>query len=143
VVVVAVDGTGEPVRYRDHTRYVSAVAFDPSGRRIASVDWDGNVRVWDAATGQTLAAWHDVQHVRGIAFSPDGKRLATAKLAAATLWDPETGLEILTFRGKMNQSFGEITFNRDGSHLIVGTGDGTINLWNATPGDDHRKSTNP
>ncbi|MFN0054771.1 MAG: WD40 repeat domain-containing serine/threonine-protein kinase [Planctomycetales bacterium] len=133
VVVVSIDGAGEPLRYRQHTRYVSAVAFDSAGGRIASVDWDGNVGIWNSSTGETIATWHDVQHVRSIAFSPDGQRLATAKMAAVTLWDPTSGLEILTFRGRMNQHQSELHFSRDGQRLFAGSGDGAIKIWDTTP----------
>jgi WD40 repeat protein len=58
--------------------YFLDVAFSPDGTRVAAVDWNGSVTVWDAATGERIAtrAKHD-GGVISLAFSPDGKTLAT------------------------------------------------------------------
>jgi hypothetical protein len=62
---------------RGHTSYVYPVAFSPDGRWIASGDWDGNARLWDAATGEQCATLPHPDVVRCLAFGPDSTWLVT------------------------------------------------------------------
>jgi WD40 repeat protein len=57
---------------------ITALAFSPDGKLIASVSADGTIAVWDSATGTQQAVLHPAGHVYTAAFSPDGTVLATA-----------------------------------------------------------------
>jgi WD40 repeat protein len=82
-----------------HKGKVFAVAFSPDGKLLASGggDWahpappgrPGEVKLWDAATGQELVTLSEPGNVVfAVAFSPDGATLATANYdATAKLWD--------------------------------------------------------
>ena len=87
VVTTADSGSGEV-----------EVVFSPDGRFLAAVDADGNVRIWNPATGQPagepIPAAVNINNniMSSMVFSPDGRLLATADSSGTVrLWDPVTG----------------------------------------------------
>ena len=65
--------------YHDHHCLVSAVAWSPNGKAIASGGKDGTVHIWDALTGKNIFTYHNHQkQVHALAWSPDGKFIASA-----------------------------------------------------------------
>ncbi|HZZ81863.1 MAG TPA: protein kinase [Gemmataceae bacterium] len=60
-----------------HHQSVSSIAFTPDSQRLASIDLDNTVRVWDTRLGEELLAFKTISARGTLAFSRDGKRLAT------------------------------------------------------------------
>jgi WD40 repeat protein/tRNA A-37 threonylcarbamoyl transferase component Bud32 len=130
--------TGQEVRtLQGHTGRVRNVVFSPDGKRLASgsATWDaskqayvsGEVKVWDAQTGQELLSCKG----RGnVAFSPDGKRLASAAYGEPVkVWDAQTGQELLS----LNEAavFNSVAFSPDGKRLTSGA-----TVWDAQTGQE-------
>lgn len=60
-----------------HGMAVSSVAFDPSGKLLATASWDRTARVWDLSSHRELFVFTHPHGVESVAFSSDGKFLAT------------------------------------------------------------------
>jgi WD40 repeat protein len=127
------DLTGNPER-------VYGVAFDPEGRRLATVGEKGLVCLWDTVTGQKL--WS--AEIGGIcmraAFSPDGKLLAADAGARyggegtrVVLFDAETGAEKRTLSGLVG-NVRRMAFSPDSFRLV--TADERLRVWNVLTGQE-------
>lgn len=96
-------------------------ALSPDGKTLAFVkikNQQNVFRLWDAATGQELAALKgDSTRIFGIAFSPDGKTVAAAGYTdkTAKLWDVASQREIITLNH--TKHVGHVAFSPDGKML--------------------------
>lgn len=114
------------------TADVNCVGFSPDGGRLAAGYGDGQMRVWDAASGRALPA--PVGHrawIYSVAYSRNGMLLASGSLdSTVKLWDPKTGTALGTLRGH-DTGIGCMAFSSDGTMLASASND-TVKLWSVT-----------
>ncbi|WP_310497343.1 WD40 repeat domain-containing protein, partial [Sandarakinorhabdus sp.] len=126
--------------FKGHKGVVYSAVFSPDGRRAVTGSEDGTARVWDTATGKTIAVLkgHDAP-VTSAAFSPDGRRVVTASFdSTARVWDAATGKLIATLKGHEAAVY-RAEFSPDGRRIVTASADATARLWDAAKGAEIAK----
>jgi WD40 repeat protein len=105
------------------------VAFDHSGRLIATAGDDRTPEIWKVDTGELVATLSPQPgDIYGLGFSPDGSLLAVGSAdGTIRLFDVRSGR--LVTLPSYEQAVGEVAFSPDGSLLAVTTADGQARIW--------------
>lgn len=117
-----------------HSKEISALAFSPDGRWIASGGNDNIIALWDVASGNALRSL--VGHpnrVRSVAFNRDARWLASVSEEKGAdflirIWDVSAGREAHQLRGHTSQ-IRAIAFHPAGVFLASAGADKNIRLW--------------
>jgi uncharacterized delta-60 repeat protein len=139
-----------PITSMAHDGAVSALAFSPNGKVVASGSYDNTVRVWDALTGKEIARMTHGGPVYALAFSPDGKVVVSgSEDYTARVWDAATGKEIA--RMTHNGPVYTLAFSLDGRYIVSGGCDeynsqqicikGSARVWEAMTGNEIARMT--
>ena len=131
------EAIGKPLlAWQAHGGAVTAMAFSPDGKHLATTGEDKAVVLWDPATGtklQTLAG--QVGPAHAVAFSPDGVRVAViSRDQAVRVWDVASGR--LLQRLSISTWGDAVAFNQDGTRVAAGLSDGTVKVWGVTTGEE-------
>lgn len=125
--------TGRRLRWLRHQNGVANAVFGPRGREVLTAGWDGQVRIWNARTGQVV----DTLAVAGgkptfAAFSPDGRRIVTTSSdGTVRLQRMPTGETIAT--QQLARGVESAAFSSDGNRLVTTAGK-EAQLWDTSSG---------
>ena len=129
---------------------VLALAFSSDGRWLVSGTTEGEIRMWDVATGEALTVFSELtepmkqehlRHISALAFSPDRALLAAGTPTRLHLWDVRTGHKLFSVSTVYTRDWRTyhdypkpLVFSPDSAILLSGHGGGTIQLWDAKTG---------
>jgi WD40 repeat protein len=127
-----------------HSSPVQNVAFSADATRIITCAGGkgigdyiyGNVKVWDARTGDWLLGIEagEGESVLSARFSPDGSQIVAALgLADVRIWDVATGQTVRSLTGHSKAVY-YAEFSPDGSRIVSASGDGTARIWDVSDG---------
>jgi WD40 repeat protein len=147
--VLAADGVGGIVLHDAETgarraawragrAAVRDAAFSADGRRVATIDREGGLRLWTNA-GQAL--WSAVAPggaAGRLAVSPDGRWLAVGGPGGTGLWDARAG-RLHRRLTDPRAAPTDLAFSADGSALGILAADGAVELWDTATGLPRRR----
>ncbi len=126
---------------REHEAAVTAVAFDPRGRWIASGSRDHTAKLWDLrapAPTRAITLHGHVGAITALEISPDGRWLLSASDdRTVRRWDlsaQDPGATGLVLRAH-ESAISRLAFDASGRWAVSGDGSGTIVVWDIATED--------
>jgi WD40 repeat protein/serine/threonine protein kinase len=113
-----------------HETEVWQLAFDSTGRRLASASLDGTVRIWNVPDGrEQLVLRGHTDGVTSVQFEPGDRRIiSAANDGTIRIWDAQTGVNVAIWHAH-NGKIWSLVRSPDGHTLASVSDDGTAKLW--------------
>lgn len=127
--------TGQEMQeLRGHEGMICSVAFLLDGCRLISGSQDGTMRFWDLRTGQVIQKINRFSPFAADAVSSSGSLFASVSAGnKIALRDIRNGQASQTLQAHCDE-ISAVVFSPDGSLLVSGSRDHTVQIWNVNTG---------
>jgi hypothetical protein len=106
-----------------HGGHVISVVFSPDGKSLAAGCVEGEITLWDAASGKIKTKLDAAGSIPALAWSADGKLLAAGGIQGGRVWDLAAGKSRELKAPEGESRINDLAFGPDGRHVA---GDGGL-----------------
>ncbi|KAI1963922.1 U3 snoRNP protein [Ophidiomyces ophidiicola] len=121
------------VTFTEHTAAVTACEFTKRGNVLFTASLDGSIRAWDLIRYRNFKTFTapSRQQFSSLAVDPSGEVVCAGSLDSFDIhvWSVQTG-QLLDRLAGHEGPVSSLAFAADGSHLVSGSWDRTVRLWN-------------
>jgi WD40 repeat protein/serine/threonine protein kinase len=126
--------SGKAVSLKGHSDVVRSVAFSLDGRRMASGDASGMIRIWTPDGASREFKGH-TGPICSVAFSPDGRFLASASMdKTVRIWEVATGRVVHTLQNELLFARNQPLAFHPGGYILAVAGTREVALWELPDG---------
>ncbi|KAJ1563197.1 putative serine/threonine protein phosphatase [Cladochytrium tenue] len=119
------------ITFEGHESLVTACAWSPDGRLVASTGLGGFVLIFDPYSGRALRKLdgHDIGG-ESVCFHPNGRVLASGgEMGDIRLWQVQSGRQLQVVEDEHQSAVNALRFSPDGAWLVSGSDDGSVVVW--------------
>lgn len=121
-----------------HSKWIRSIHFSSNGSRLVTAGDDEGIRVWDTATGRSIARLTNHDNLRVAVLSPDGKKVFAVKgsikgIQTAGQFGAHI-LDVATRKALCETKDGGVAarFTADGKHVLVASRPRNVSVLGAT-----------
>lgn len=121
---------------RRHLGGIRSVAWSSDGKRLASADSNGTIRLWNPNSGNLIEQFQGHEHsVNALSWSPDCKQLASAgDKWTIRIWNISNSVSLARDLSAGEGHVYGLTWSPDGSRLATSAGTG-FTIWELASGE--------
>jgi eukaryotic-like serine/threonine-protein kinase len=109
---------------------LTGITFHPDENLLAAINREGQCLIWKLSTGNIQKVLDPLSgKITAIAFSPRGSHLAVAHSSGAMGFRSPFSEEWIKPFKAHEQSISALVYSSDGHHLVSGSLDKTIKVW--------------
>jgi WD40 repeat protein len=121
-IVWDIDEAKEVQNLRGHTDYIAWASFSPDGHHIATVSWDGTMRMYSAVTGELDWATENTgKQSWSAAFSPDSQSIVWSSTGGTVvqIHAVSNGAVMSTFTEEYSHWCRQMAWHPDGQQIAL------------------------